>query len=169
VQSEHIPFQLIILLGGNAPETAKLFTRAIPMLENAFGPVRASSAVYQSKAWGYDSTLPYLNSVLVFETRLQPTFCLTAVLEIEKLLGRVRSSGSRYSDRSIDIDLLFCGNQVVSHAALEIPHPRLHLRKFTLVPLAEVFPTFIHPVLNQSVAELLEKCPDVTDIKPVKL
>jgi len=80
-------------------------------------------------------------------------------LEIEKQLGRKRS-GNGYSSRTMDIDIIFYGDSVIDEPDLVVPHPRMHLRNFVLVPLCEIFPDFVHPVFGKTIRQLLEECPD---------
>ena len=76
------------------------------------------------------------------------------MLNIETNLGRTRSAISKYQDRAIDIDIMFYDSEVINESALIIPHPRLHLRNFCLVPLMEIVPDFVHPILRKSIQVL---------------
>ena len=87
-------------------------------------------------------------------------------LEIEKKMGRSRG-GKGYSDRVIDIDLLMVGDLVMNHQRLILPHPRMCLRRFVLVPLAEILPDMRHPLSGLAISELLERCPDQSRLTPV--
>ncbi len=93
------------------------------------------------------------------ETRLNPAELLESLLKIESLLGRVRKVKCLES-RPLDIDILFYNDQVIVSKILEIPHPRLHLRRFTLLPLVEIAPEMVHPVFGKTLYELLGICPD---------
>ncbi len=97
--------------------------------------------------------------MLIVQTALEPDLLLKRLQTIEKKLDRVRKSNG-YEARTIDIDILFYGNKTLKKQNLTIPHPLLHRRKFTLLPLAEVAGDFIHPVLNKSVVTLAENCSD---------
>ena len=92
---------------------------------------------------------------------------LQFIKKTEQAAGRIRTPGSNYIDRELDIDILFYGNEIIHTRDLIIPHPSLHLRAFTLFPLVEIVPGFIHPVLNKSMGELLRQCPDKS--KPEKI
>jgi 2-amino-4-hydroxy-6-hydroxymethyldihydropteridine diphosphokinase len=85
---------------------------------------------------------------------------LHAIQNIEKELGRIRHNDGQYHSRCIDIDILFYDDLVSTDPVLEIPHPRLHLRQFTMLPLQEIAPEYVHPTLNKTVTELLNSCPD---------
>jgi 2-amino-4-hydroxy-6-hydroxymethyldihydropteridine diphosphokinase len=102
--------------------------------------------------------------VVKVETRLNPSSLLGAILMIEVLLGRVRNE-VHYSSRKIDIDILFYGDQIVDKADLKIPHPLLPKRKFVMVPLCEIEPEMVHPVLKKSMVLLLEMCEDKSIIR----
>jgi len=91
---------------------------------------------------------------------------METALEIEKEMGRTRE-GQGYSDRIIDIDLLLCGDLVMNSSRLILPHPRMSLRRFVLLPLSEILPDLMHPVLGLSISELLERCPDASQLRPV--
>ncbi len=110
------------------------------------------SQVYESEPWGVADQPPFLNCAVEVATTLGPEALLAQCKEIEQRLGRL--PGPRWGPRLIDLDILLYGTQVVSLPHLEIPHPRLHLRAFALLPLAELAPTVIHPPLGTSIDDL---------------
>lgn len=146
------------LLGSNLGNRYQNLTKAKQLLEGPLGGVLRQSAIYQTAAWGGVSTTAYLNQVLVFRTDWRPEALLELALATEQQLGRQRLE--RWGDRSIDIDLLLVGQEVVSLPDLVLPHPRLQERSFVLVPLLEVAPDWQHPLLHQSVRALQEACSD---------
>ena len=114
------------------------------------------SSIYETAPWGLKDQPDFLNCVLEVETPLTPSALLELAKRVEDILGR--QPETRYGPRLIDVDILFYGKLMVEQPGLQIPHPRLHLRAFALVPLAELVPAFIHPVLNVSVAQLAREC-----------
>lgn len=154
-----------ICLGSNIGDRKLLLQQASEHIAQRTGKIISCSSFYESAGWGTDSPNRFLNQVLAVETALGPGELLAAFLSIEQLLGRHRT-GVRNSDRLIDIDLLFYGDQSITEEGLEVPHPRLHLRRFVLVPLSEIAPALVHPVLKKTVRQLLQGCPDRLDVVP---
>ncbi len=114
--------------------------------------VLRASSVYETRPWGIEDQPDFLNCVLEVGTRLSPPELLGRVKEIEGTMGR--EPGVRYGPRLIDIDILFYDDVIFEGPDLRVPHPRLHQRAFVLVPLAELSPDLVHPVLNASVGVL---------------
>jgi 2-amino-4-hydroxy-6-hydroxymethyldihydropteridine diphosphokinase len=146
-------------VGGNLGNREQNLRNALKALEKQIGTLVAVSPVYETEPFGFDSNDRFLNIVVAIETILDPNEILERIRIIENRLGRERETG-KYVSRTIDIDLLFYGNQIIDNAELIVPHPRLHERKFVLVPLCDIAPGFIHPVLNRSIKEILESSKD---------
>lgn len=122
----------------------------------------AASALYETEPVGGPPQGAFLNQVVAGGEELAPRALLEACLAIEQELGRVRRE--KNGPRTLDLDILMYGALVSHEPGLLVPHPRLHERRFVLVPLAEIAPAFRHPVLGASVAELLARCPDVSRV-----
>jgi 2-amino-4-hydroxy-6-hydroxymethyldihydropteridine diphosphokinase len=148
-----------LLLGGNLGNIGEVFSSARYWIGEIVGPVIDSSSLYQSEPWGFESSDLFLNQVLVVHTKSNASELLEKIMSIEKSLGRNRDA-SFYTSRSIDIDILFFNEEIIDTMELVVPHPRLHLRNFTLEPLCEVSPGKIHPVFNRTVLELLHDSQD---------
>jgi len=149
-----------LLFGGNIGETRLEFEKASKLLQQKIGPISKRSAIYRSKAWGYQSTNDFSNQLYLFNTRLSVKMILNACLETEQILGRQRNSIHGYSDRIIDIDILYFEDLIIETQDLIIPHPKLQERLFALLPLNEIIPDFIHPVFKKTNKSLLSLCPD---------
>jgi 2-amino-4-hydroxy-6-hydroxymethyldihydropteridine diphosphokinase len=153
------PVSVYLLLGSNLGNRNYNIREAVRQTGQMAGSVRTLSGIYETEPWGFKSELLFFNQAVEIESSLIPDELLKVILEIEANLGRKRD-GARYNSRTIDIDILFFSNQIIQLPGLVIPHPLLHLRRFVLVPLAEIAGTYIHPVFNKSVRDLLSECPD---------
>lgn len=154
--------QLFLLLGANLGDRVQTLAQAQTRLVQAVGPLVGASGLYETAPWGVTDQPAYLNQVLELDTQLPPPDVLVQTQAIEQALGRVRLH--RWGARVIDIDLLYYADTVLRTDRLTLPHPLLHERRFTLVPLCELAPYFIHPVLHQTNAELLQQCPDTGEV-----
>ena len=150
-----------VLFGSNMGDKATLFEQAYTFINKRCGRVVQVSSAYESEPWGFEAEEWFLNRVIVVETVLDPESLLTKLLEIEKELGRVRHPEcSGYCSRTVDLDILYYGERIINTATLTMPHPRLHLRRFALVPLCEVAPDWMHPVFHKTQNALLKQCAD---------
>jgi len=125
--------------------------------------ITASSAVYRSAPWGFDASEWFFNQALLVETESDALTLLHSILLIEQGLGRLRD-GAGYASRSIDIDMLYYNDSVIESPALTLPHPRMQLRKFVLMPLAEISPDKVHPVLGLTSWQMLMQLADTTEV-----
>lgn len=164
-----------LLIGGNQGDRVSLLMQAIIEIASRIGTVSAASSLYETEPWGFEAEQNFLNQALVVDTDLSPEEVLQRALEIEKDLGRVRSEPSdiqnskfiihNYTSRPMDIDLIFYNNDIVDTPALQLPHPRMHLRRFVLQPLAQIMPDKIHPKFRKTISQLLAECTDEGVVK----
>ena len=146
-------------LGANLGERAITIERALALLRAAQNiRVMAVSSFHETQPVGGPPNQPlYLNAAAELKTSLRPRELLDTMLEIERRLGRDRSSPERNLPRAIDLDVLFYGAEKIDEPGLIVPHPRLHEREFVLGPLNEIAPEWLHPVLKKSVAQLMRE------------
>jgi 2-amino-4-hydroxy-6-hydroxymethyldihydropteridine diphosphokinase len=156
---------VLLGLGSNLGDREANLARARRRLGERGFRILRESALYETEPVGGPPQGPFLNQVVAGETALDPHRLLAACLEIERELGRVRAV--KDGPRSIDLDLLFFGDRVLDTPQLVLPHPRLHLRRFVLAPLAEIAPELSHPRLRASAAELLRRCADTAQVRPL--
>lgn len=153
---------LYLLLGGNLGDRTLYLQQARESIVTQVGTIKNASALYQTAAWGKTDQPAFLNQVLEVSTVLTPEQVLQTINNIEHELGRERLE--HWGARVIDIDILFYDNLVQQTQRLTIPHPQLHLRRFTLLPLLEIAPDLVHPVLQLSIKQLLAQCPDQLEV-----
>jgi 2-amino-4-hydroxy-6-hydroxymethyldihydropteridine diphosphokinase len=150
--------QAYLGLGSNVGDRQAALARAIEALGQGPLTLTSRSSIYRTEPLEVVDQEDFLNQVVGLQTGLDPAALLARCLEIEKSLGRVR--GRDKGPRILDIDLLLHGDAVLRKEGLEVPHPRLHLRRFVLVPLVEIAPEVRHPVLGLTAREMLQRCPD---------
>lgn len=155
--------QALLLLGSNQGNREALLENARNSLVQGVGEITRVSSLYETAPWGNTNQPDFLNQVIEINTLLSPEVLLKTILHIEEQLGRYRSY--RNAPRTIDIDILFYGNEIVQLPHLQIPHPRLQDRLFVLIPLQELVPALVHPILHKTVDELVEACADPLNVK----
>ncbi len=152
-----------VFLGiGSNIKKEKNLRKCIALLKKKFS-VKKISSVYETKPVGYENQDNFYNMVVEIETDLSPEKFLDVLMGIEKMLGRVRTK--KNFPRTIDLDILFYEDRIIESKNLVIPHPRLHERAFVLVPLNEIAPDFVHPVLKKRIGLLLD---ELSKPKPLK-
>ena len=150
--------KVYLSIGSNKGNRSVLINKAIDEIEKKVGIIISRSSIYQSKSWGFDSN-DFYNLCLIIDTDIMPKSLLINLKKIEKSMGREDVDGS-YSDRFIDIDILFYDNIITDLEDLKIPHPKIEIRKFVLVPMLEIADDYVHPILNKTIKELYNDCSD---------
>ncbi|MET3979443.1 2-amino-4-hydroxy-6-hydroxymethyldihydropteridine diphosphokinase [Mucilaginibacter sp. UYP25] len=154
---------VFLLLGSNLGNRKSFLHMAIEHVGQEVGTIIQKSPVYETQSWGKTDLPDYLNQVILLQTTLTAQQVLEKVLGIEIELGRTREE--RWGSRTIDIDILFYGDEIINDENLTVPHPQLHNRKFTLEPLGMIAPDFIHPVLNKTILDLKNSLNDDLVVK----
>ena len=152
---------VFVLLGSNLGDRELLVNQACRMIGERCGEIVAKSRLYESEPWGFKSEHWFLNQVVEVATMLSPDELMLALLEIEKELGRDRITPHvGYVSRPIDLDILYFGDKIIDTHLVIAPHPRLHQRRFTLLPLCDIAPDYVHPLLKKTNLRLLDECQD---------
>ncbi len=152
---------VFIGMGSNEGDRMQLMQEAFKGLKKNLGILLKSSSLYETAAWGFESTHPFLNAVIKFETEHQPQEVLNILHYLESKGGRKRQEAEGYTDRPIDLDLLYYDDLLLDNERLQIPHPRIALRNFVLFPLAEIDPAWLDIRTQKTVREM---CADVKDV-----
>ena len=158
----HSLCMLYLLLGANLNDRAQALRRATSLIAKRIGEVVQQSGLYETAPWGITDQPAFLNQVLAVETMLAPEAVLVQAQHIEQELGRIRHE--KWGARVIDIDILYYNQLILTTETLTIPHPHLHQRRFTLVPLSEIAPDFEHPILLKTTLNLLAECTDTGEV-----
>ena len=158
---------VFILLGSNLGNRQLLVNQACEKIGERCGEIVAKSRLYESEPWGFKAEHWFLNQVVEIKTSLSPDDLMDTLLAIEKELGRDRITPHEgYVSRPIDLDILYWGKDlIVEKQHVIVPHPRLHQRRFTLLPLCDVAPDYIHPILKKTNRQLLDECQDTGIVK----
>jgi 2-amino-4-hydroxy-6-hydroxymethyldihydropteridine diphosphokinase len=154
---------LLISLGSNLGDKLFFLRSGKKNLINNIGGFLAESPVFETEPFGVDHNSSYLNQVLAFQTQLSPFEILSITSAIEIECGRTHKRDLK--PRTLDIDLLSVGNEIIETPNLILPHPRIQIRRFVLTPLEEICPGWIHPVYKLSPSEMNKQLDDKSWIK----
>jgi len=147
-----------------------IFDQACHLINKGCGRVVKVSSSYESEPWGFEAEEWFLNRVIVIETSMSPEDLIRQLLDIERDLGRERHPEKEgYTSRTADLDVLYFGDKIILTETLTVPHPRLHLRRFALLPMCEVAPDLVHPVFGLTQTELLNRCPDTLKVRKIDI
>jgi 2-amino-4-hydroxy-6-hydroxymethyldihydropteridine diphosphokinase len=150
--------KVFLITGGNIGDRKKKLELAAKSIEKNIGDIVASSSIYETEAWGNTEQASFYNQIHIVESKLAAEEIMHKILEIEKEMGRIRTI--KNAARIIDIDILFFNNEIIDDSILTIPHKEINNRRFVLMPLQELAPDLIHPILQMSISKLLSICKD---------
>jgi 2-amino-4-hydroxy-6-hydroxymethyldihydropteridine diphosphokinase len=156
--------EAVLLLGSNFDDKEHFIELALIEISKKYKIITKSS-FYYSAPLGFKSNNEFLNLGILINTDDQPNVLLKDMLDIEIKLGRKRDFIDGYKDRPIDIDIILFSNEIVNKYDLTIPHPRMHLRNFCLIPLNEIIPNYIVPSFNKTIKQLLFLCEDNSEVR----
>jgi deoxyguanosine kinase len=156
--------KVYLSLGSNRGGRAANLKNAINLLIEWVGDITLVSSQYETPPWEMEDETDFLNQVLLVETDLPAEQLIDTIILIETMMGRQRTT-KKYEPRKIDIDILFFNEEIINADELTVPHPLIQERRFVLQPMSEIAPEFIHPVLKKKIAQLLDECPDKSEIR----
>jgi 2-amino-4-hydroxy-6-hydroxymethyldihydropteridine diphosphokinase len=151
-----------LLLGSNQGNRVQQLSDATNKINQSIGSIEKKSSIYQTAAWGKTDQPDFLNQALIVKSSLSPQKILQTIHSIELEMGRQRTT--KWSERTIDIDILYADELILDLPQLKIPHPEIQNRKFVLTPLVEIAPDFVHPILKKTNKELLSMCTDILEV-----
>lgn len=154
-------------IGGNIGDKHQNFIRVSQLIEKRLGKIIKKSSLYETPPWGFHSDNYFWNQAILIETTLEAEELLWRIKEIEELFGQ-KSGDERFTDREMDIDILYFDDEYYESKGLIIPHPRIAERKFVIIPLVEIAPDYKHPLLRMTNLQLLEICHDESIITKIE-
>ena len=155
-------------LGSNKGERISYIEKAIEEISRLPATnITVISGIYETEPWGNIEQEDYLNAVIGIQTELNAEDLLKELKSIEKFIGR--KENKKWSEREIDIDLLFYGNEIIDKDHMKVPHRQIENRRFVLVPMNEIAPGFMHPVFKKNISQMLEDTTDKLKVYKYKL
>jgi len=155
----------ILSLGSNVGNRLHHLAQAKGELAKEGFRIAKQSSIYETAAWGNEDQDDFYNEVIELETKFSAKELMQSILHIEQSMGRIRKQ--KWEARIIDIDILFFNDEIIHSDNLTIPHPHLHKRKFILIPLNEILPETIHPILKKTISTLLHELDDSLQVKKI--
>ncbi len=148
-----------INIGSNKGDRLAYIEQSVALIEHLCQCQARRATLVKSSPWGYYSDNEYLNLGIAVETAIEPLHLMTRLLEIERSISTDchRDKYGNYVDRCIDIDLIAIDDIVIESAKLTLPHPRMHLREFVLLPMDELVPDWVHPIFLLTPRQMLDK------------
>jgi 2-amino-4-hydroxy-6-hydroxymethyldihydropteridine diphosphokinase len=156
--------ETFILSGSNLGDRLANLAEAKQLLSYFVGDIELESGIYETAPWGVADQPNFYNQVLKISTDLIPQDLLLTLQQIEEKMGREEADKGKMLPRVIDLDILYFGADIIASPDLQIPHPQIPNRRFTLIPLVEIAPDFQHPVLQKNHQMLLEECQDILTV-----
>jgi len=160
------PKTFYIALGSNKGNRLQFMQLALDKIYREIGEILQISAAYETPAWGFEGD-SFLNACIAVNSRFSSEEVLDKLLKIETSLGRSRTNVTAYENRSIDLDILLLGAEIIDSELLKVPHPQMQHRKFVLLPLADIASKEMHPVLKKSISQLLAETTDASPIERI--
>lgn len=160
------PHTIYLHIGSNLGNRKDYLDRAIQLIREQIGEIPKLSHVYETEAWGKTDQPAFLNQALQIQTQLFPDELMNQLKKIEEQMGRIRQE--KWGPRLIDLDMIFYDDLIFEIEGLIIPHPRMHIRNFVLIPMMDLNPDFSHPIFRQTIRELKAWCQDDLEVKRYK-
>lgn len=156
---------IYILLGSNLGDRIQVLSDTRSLINEKAGIILRSSFIYETEPWGVSDQPSFYNQVLELQTSLDPHVLLSRLQEIEKTIGKIKLG--KWRERLIDIDILYYDQCIVDDDFLQLPHPEIQNRRFTLVPICEIAPDFFNPLLQKTQIQMLARCKDQLAVWPL--